>query len=101
MGVFLSNSKIFFSTICREIDGVLFFMGWKDKAQEIAFEIISKMDESLQGSYTHSDVLQALEQAAITGMAYECDIAVMPLLAKLNKHDDDETRTSNIRFSAE
>ena len=66
-------------------------MAWKEKSQEIALEILERIENGVLNSYTRADVLHALEEAAIKGMEYECDIAVMPLLNKLNKDKLDET----------
>lgn len=68
-------------------------MNWSDKANEIADEILNKME----GIYTHDEVKRALQSAAFQGMEYEFDIAVMSLLDKLNKDKQNETRTDNIR----
>ncbi len=45
--------------------------------------------EGLPSSAT-STILPLLEKAALEGMAYECDIAVMPLLEKLNNDNKSE-----------
>ena len=48
-------------------------MNWSDKANEIADEILNKMEDCSSGSYTRDDMLRCLQKAAMSGMAYECD----------------------------
>jgi hypothetical protein len=48
-------------------------MNWNDKASEIAEEILGKMENGVEGSYARCDVLRGLQQAAKSGMAFECD----------------------------
>ncbi len=48
-------------------------MNWNDKAQQIAEELLEKMEDGVVCSYTRDDVLRGLQQAAIKGMAFECD----------------------------
>lgn len=48
-------------------------MNWSEKAKEIAEELLDKMENGVVGSYTRDGVLNALQKAAIDGMAFECD----------------------------
>ena len=66
-------------------------MSWNEKSLEIAKDILEKMENGVLNSYTRADVLNGLKEAAMQGMAYECDIAVMPLLNKMNKDKEYET----------
>lgn len=60
-------------------------MAWRDKAVEIAEKIIDKAEKTGRVQLlTRQDMVEMLASAAIDGMAYECDIAVMPLLNKMN-----------------
>lgn len=61
-------------------------MAWKEKSQEIAESILEKAESNGRVQLlTREDMAAMLSEAAMAGMAYECDIAVMPLLNKLNK----------------
>ena len=66
-------------------------MSWTEKSKEIAVEVLDKMEKGAQNSYTRDDVLNGLREAAMQGMVYECNIAVMPLLNKINKNKEYET----------
>ena len=48
-------------------------MNWSEKSKEIAEEILVKMEDCSSGSYTRDDMLQCLQKAAMSGMAFECD----------------------------
>lgn len=48
-------------------------MNWREKSQEIAVELLEKMEVGIVGSYTRQDVLDYLAKAAYMGMQWECD----------------------------
>ncbi len=48
-------------------------MSWNEKSKEIAEVILDKMEKGAQNSYTRDDVLNGLREAAMQGMAYECE----------------------------
>lgn len=64
-------------------------MNWSEKSKEIADAILKKMENGISGtSFSREEILNGLREAAMQGMAHECDIAVMPLLDKINKKSE-------------
>lgn len=48
-------------------------MKWKEKSCQIADEIIRKIGQGAPKTYTREEVLEALRQAAMKGMMWECE----------------------------
>lgn len=48
-------------------------MKWRNKAKEIANELMDKMEHGIVGSYTRSDVYESLQKAALQGMEWELE----------------------------
>ena len=48
-------------------------MNWKDKAQQIADEIIRKVEKDCADPNVRNKVLEALRLAATKGMMWECE----------------------------
>ena len=63
-------------------------MSWSDKAREVATVILEKQEYGILNNYTRNDVLSMMEICFVEGCRYECDIAVMPLLNKLNEDNE-------------
>ncbi len=64
-------------------------MNWSEKSKEIADAILKKMENGIiSGTLTREEILNGLREAAMQGMAHECDIAVMPLLNKINNKSE-------------
>ena len=59
-----------------KVGGIFYFlavMNWREKSQEIAVELLDKMEDGIIDNYTRQDVLDYLAKAAYMGMEWECD----------------------------
>lgn len=59
-----------------ETGRVIYFlqaMKWKNKANEIADALLSKMEASIDGSYSRDAVHNNLQKAALEGMEWELE----------------------------
>ena len=48
-------------------------MKWRNKAKEIADELMDEMERGVVGSYTRSEVYESLQKAALAGMEWELE----------------------------
>ena len=63
----------YYARLVVKPDGLFCIMNWTDKANEIADKTINSIEDGLGRNYTKEDVINALRNAALEGMKWECE----------------------------